>query len=123
MGDPLFETVFTDLSNSVENVVTGSEMTVLAIIGVIALAQGLTMPSLSNIFGRAAQGVIVLAVVLFLWDVLDSEQRFEWANWEAESLESWRELLALTVRTLLGYYVVMFIAIGVVSLVKGIVRR
>ena len=119
----MLETVYTDISNSVEAVITQSQWLVLAIIAVIAIAQGLSMGAWGRIWGRAGQGLLVLAIVLFLWDVLDNEQRFEWSNWNAEGIESWKELMALTLKTLLGYYIVMLIAIGLVHLIKSIVQR
>ncbi|MEM9234988.1 MAG: hypothetical protein AAGA69_12220 [Pseudomonadota bacterium] len=119
----MFETIWTDLSGSVESVVTGKDYILLGIIAVIALAQGLTVPNWGSIWGRAGQGLLLLALVLFLWDVLDSENRFEWANWDAAGQASWTSLMLMTVKTLLGYYAVMLVGIFAVVGVKSVVQR
>lgn len=120
----MFSEIYTDLSTTVGNVVTNTDnVWVLVIIGVIALANGLSMSSWTDIWGRAALALIAFALILFLWDALDNENRFEWANWNSEGIESWRELMALTVRTMLGYYIVMWIGIMLVHIVKSVVQR
>lgn len=119
----MFETIYNDLSSSVEAVVTGQEWMCLAVMGLVALAQGLTMNSFMQIWGRAAQALLIVAVIFFLWDVLDNEARFTWSNWEAEGMESWKELMMLTLKTLLGYYIVMGVAILAIYIVKSVVQR
>ena len=119
----MFETIFNDLTATIEAVVSGQDYKMLAIMAVLALGLGLTMPKWVNAWGRAGQGVLLLALVMFVWDGLDNESRFELANWDAEGQESWFELMAMPVKTILGYYVVMLLGVSVVKGVKTVVQR
>ncbi|RFB01610.1 hypothetical protein [Parvularcula marina] len=119
----MFEQIWSDLSGSVESVVSSKDWVVLGIMAVAALAVGLTMPKWTSVFGRAGQGLLLVALALFLWDVLDNENRFAWSNWDAEGKESWMELMAMTVKTLVGYYAVMLVGVAVIHGVKSVVQR
>jgi hypothetical protein len=115
--------VLGDLSAALTGVVSGSGTVLLAVMAVAVIANGMMMDGVDEVFGRAAQALLIVVVLFFLAQGLMDVGRFTLKGWADNSSESWRGLMDLTVLRLIGYYLVAFVGVLAVYGIKRVVRR
>jgi hypothetical protein len=119
----VIELMIRDIGDAIAAVLENSSPLLLLLIGLVAIAKGIAMNATAEIFGRASQGLLILVALVFVVYGLKEPERFTLANWEQRGSEMWTNLMNLTVQGMLGYYIVMFVAIFVVFGIKSLVRR
>lgn len=118
----MFDLIFNDIVGAVEAVINNSSAFLLVLFAIVGIAMGISMDRLPSIFGRAFQGLIALALIYFLYDVLSEPNRFTWDAWNNEGASGWQQVTGFTMLGLLGYYFWMAVLIVGVYLIKNVVR-
>lgn len=118
----LFNIIFSDIAASVSGIITGSDTVSLAMMALIGLVGGLSMNSLGQLIGRAAQSTVLLGLGNLLFNGVTSPDRLSLANWRGELASGWAELLAFNGASLIGYMACFLVILLIVYGVRRFVR-
>lgn len=120
----MFETIFSDIVSSAEAVIRQSGPVMLALVAIVGIGKGLVMRDLGEIFGRTAQGLLILALLVFAYEfAMNGDMRFAKDVMTLLAERSWREFAGLTVLELIGYYIWVAALILVAYVGKTALRR
>lgn len=107
----------TDIWNSIHGIITSADVITLVIMGVIALAAGFTMQSLSSIVTTTFMALLAFALAGYVRAVVMGQ------NAAAYAQTDWHGFLSLQMLTLLAYAITFAIVIGIVHFVRSLVFR
>lgn len=119
----MFDLILSDLSQALTLTVQRLGTGDIIICVIISLWLGLTLGTLGRVFGRALQACLLFGLWAAIGGILLSPDRLRLHAWEAGLVAGWTDLLSLTARNLLGLYLVFFIALIVVHMIKRLAIR
>ena len=112
-----------DFQDSLWNAISSSSPILLVMVALIAVFAGLRMSNIGGIFGWTFEGAMILLGTLYFWNWMSDPGRFTYDGWSGSTMESWKNLIGLTIYEVIGYLTLFFLAILAVYLVRSFARR
>jgi len=107
-----------DIWNAIHSIVTSADMITLGIAAVVLLAAGFMMSGMESLVNTTLIALVAFALLGYVRAVTIGKQ-----NAAAYATTDWHNFLGLPMITLLAYVITFAVAIAVVNLVLGLVRR
>ncbi len=106
-----------DIWNSIHAIITSADVITLVIMGLIALAAGFTMQSMSSIVTTTFVALVAFALAGYVRAVVGGQ------NAAAFAQTDWHGFLGLQMLTLLAYAITFAIVIAIVHAIRSVVLR
>jgi len=107
-----------DIWHTIQGILTHADWITLAIIAVIAIAAGFAIQGLNSILSATVLGLVGFVLLVFVRAVTLGKQDFT-----AYAHTGWHDILALPMITLIAYFAIFAVLIGVVHLIRSAVFR
>jgi hypothetical protein len=107
-----------DIWHTIQGILTHADWITLAIIAVVAIAAGFAIQGLNSILGATVLGLVGFVLLVFVRAVTLGKQDFT-----AYANTGWHDILGVQMMTLLSYFVIFAVLIGVVHLIRSAVFR
>ncbi|GGY36236.1 hypothetical protein [Parvularcula lutaonensis] len=115
--------ILSDLSEAFGYALNADPLTVLLPLAIVAIAQGLRADGIGAVFSNTTRGLVWFSLLVVLVGGLMADDRFEVAGWQARAEDAWNELMGIRFMEVMGFWLLLFAGIVVVSIVRSIVRR
>ena len=107
-----------DIWHTIQGIMTHADWITLAMIAVVVLAAGFAIESMNSVLSATVLGLIGFVLLIFLRAVTLGKQDFT-----AYAHTGWHDILALQMLTLIAYFIIFAVLIGVVHLIRSVVFR
>ena len=107
-----------DIWHTIQGIMTHADWITLAIIAVVAIVGGFAIQGLNSILSATVLGLVGFVLLVFLRAVTLGKQDFT-----AYAHTGWHDVLGLQMMTLIAYFVIFAVLIGVVHLIRSAVLR
>jgi hypothetical protein len=107
-----------DIWHTIQGILTHADWITLAIIAVVAIAAGFAIQGLNSILGATVLGLVGFVLLVFVRAVTLGKQDFT-----AYANTGWHDIIGVQMMTLLAYFVIFAVLIGVVHLIRSAIFR
>ena len=118
----IFDTVFADFGQALSSAVNADPLMVLLPLVVVALRQGLSAGGLAKVPGATTSGMAMLGGVMFIWNGILGVINGSFSA-GSHMKENWNHLMGLNIKEMMGFWILLAVAIMVVVLVRGFAKR
>ena len=119
----MFEVIFSDIREAVELVWTDSSTLTLVLLGIVALGQGVLMKHWGEAFGKASQGLLLFGILAFIVHQLVPQGEYNMEAIGDSFVGAWASVMAMTIKGILGYLLMLFIGVLAVFGITSIIRK
>lgn len=112
-----------DLSEAFGYATSADPLMVLLPLAVVAIAQGLRADGIGAMFSNTTRGLFWFSLVVVLFGGLMSDDRFEVDAWQGRAEDAWNELMGIRFMEVMGFWLLLFAGVVLISVVRSVVRR
>ena len=107
-----------EIWHSIQGILTHADWITLALIALVVIIGGFAIQGLNSILGATVLGLIGFVLLVFVRAITIGKQDFT-----AYANTGWHDILGLQMMTLLSYFVIFAVLIGIVHVIRSAVFR
>ncbi|MEO1043066.1 MAG: hypothetical protein AAFX52_12325 [Pseudomonadota bacterium] len=118
----IFDKMIADLLSALGSAANADPLMVLLPLVVVALRQGLSASGLSKVPGATTSGMALLGGVMFVWNGILGVINGTFSA-GGYMTKNWNQLMGLSIKEMMGFWILLAVGIFVVVLVRGFAKR